>query len=397
MKSLFFEKIENKKKEDLIIKKEMLSDKELLDDCLDYFIKSKPKELQYVQQGIRSKEKFLEEVRYYLRSKSIDKIQLKTVEKMFERFVWGYHLLDDLIRKGTISDIKTIRKDIIRVKEKGERYTSNVKFETDEELDKFIRIIAIKNEINLSDINAMQSFTDKNTYDDFILRINISTKYINSCNHSYLHIRIIPKKKYSLDQVLEVGLATEEQLNYLINKVKNGESIILTGAGGSGKTTMMNILIDQIPHNKSGLVIQENEELFSDTHPDLMFQRIRTAKGESKVQYDLKDLSINGLLIDLDYFVIGEIKGGEAKYLLNASYTGHTCLAGVHGESSTEAIDKLIDYAKYESDYSREDLMKMLKNIKTIVFMKGFNIAEIAEVVEYDYSKKELIYKKIFE
>lgn len=70
----------------------------------------------------------------------------------------------------------------------------------------------------------------------------------------------------------------------------------------------MNALIEHIPHDKSGLVIQENEELFSNTHPDLMFQHIVSAHGEGKIKYDLKDLSRNGLLVDLDYFIIGEIR-----------------------------------------------------------------------------------------
>ena len=59
-------------------------------------------------------------------------------------------------------------------------------------------------------------------------------------------------------------------------------------------------------------VIQENEELFSNKHPDLMFQHVVTSRRQNEIQFDLKDLARNGLLTDLDYFVIGEIKGGEA-------------------------------------------------------------------------------------
>lgn len=68
-------------------------------------------------------------------------------------------------------------------------------------------------------------------------------------------------------------------------------------------------------------------------------------RGEGKIQYELKDLARNALLLDLDYFIIGEIKGDEAVHFLTAAYTGHQCWASVHGISSTEAIDKLADYA----------------------------------------------------
>ena len=88
--------------------------------------------------------------------------------------------------------------------------------------------------------------------------------------------------------------------------------VITSGKGGAGKTILINTLLDLIPYNNSGLVIQENEELFSNKHPDLMFQHVVTSRRQNEIQFDLKDLARNGLLTDLDYFVIGEIKGGEA-------------------------------------------------------------------------------------
>ena len=103
----------------------------------------------------------------------------------------------------------------------------------------------------------------------------------------------------------------------------------------------MNTLLEEISYNNSCLVIQENEELFTTSHPDMMFQHVVTARHKGEQEYDLKDLARNGLLTDLDYFIIGEIKGGEALYFLNAADTGHKCWASCHGNSSTEAIKNL--------------------------------------------------------
>ena len=159
----------------------------------------------------------------------------------------------------------------------------------------------------------------------------------------------------------------------------------------------MNWLIDRIPEDASGLVCQENEELFSDTHPDLAFQHTVTNRGEGKIEYTLQDICRNGLLMDIDYFVIGEIKGAEALYLLNAVYTGAKGWATVHGASAEEAMKKLVDYIKYNSDYKQEDALQMLKHLDTVIFMKDFKVTEIAEVVGWDEEKKDLIYKKIFD
>ena len=183
---------------------------------------------------------------------------------------------------------------------------------------------------------------------------------------------------------------------YLIEKAKTSTGILFTGKGASGKTTIMNALIDEIPTNKSGLVIQESEELFSKIHPELMFQHVVINRGEGKIKYTLKDLARTGLLMDLDYFIIGEIKGEEARYFLNAAYTGHKCWASVHGVNSTEAMDKLADYIKDAVDYTKADILKMLRYVSVIVYMEDFKVKEISEITGYDEDKKCLIYKRIF-
>ena len=136
-------------------------------------------------------------------------------------------------------------------------------------------------------------------------------------------------------------------------------------------------------------------ELFSDLHPHLMFQHIVMNSSSGK-HYSLEDLARNGLLTDLDYFVIGEIKGREAKYFLNAADTGHRCWCSVHSPSSTDAIDKLADYIMYETKYSKEEAEYMLKDLGTVIFMKNFKVCEISEISGYDYEKKHLIYSPIY-
>ena len=46
------------------------------------------------------------------------------------------------------------------------------------------------------------------------------------------------------------------------------------------------------------------------------------------MSYGLEEISIAGLTMDVDFFIIGEVKGAEALYLLNAAYTGQLCAAG---------------------------------------------------------------------
>lgn len=82
---------------------------------------------------------------------------------------------------------------------------------------------------------------------------------------------------------------------------------------------------------------------------------------------------------------------------LNAASTGHICSCTVHAPSAKDAIDKLADYVTYESKYSKEQAMYMLKELKTIVFMSHFKIREIVEITGWDDEKKQLIFKTVYQ
>lgn len=368
---------------------------DLLHDIIEHFTIVDKKSLNLVQRGILSKEDFLAQVRTFIVHRGIDELVSSETVTAFEKYIWGYHVLDDFIYDDTISDIKVIDENNIRIKRHGKRESTNVKFSSKNDYLSFVNYVAIKNKTNISDINAIQTFTDKETNPKFILRFNIMTNFITSTGLPYLHIRKIPKDKYSMDKLQELGMFDQKTKEFLIEEAKTSTGILFTGKGASGKTTLMNAMIEEIPHDKSVMVIQENEELFTVSHPETMFQHIVTSRGEGKIQYDLSDLARNGLLVDLDYFIIGEIKGGEALYFLNAAYTGHRCWASVHGVNSTEAMDKLADYIKYESDYTKEDALRMLRGIKLVVFMSDFKVREISKVVGWDDEKKNLKYERV--
>ena len=170
----------------------------------------------------------------------------------------------------------------------------------------------------------------------------------------------------------------------------------IVGYTNAGKSTLMNAMLDKIPFDNSAAVIQEADELFSNIHPDIMFEHIVASQGEGKINYDLKKIGTNGLLTDLDYYVIGEIKGDEAESFMNAVYTGHKCWTSSHGQSSTEGMNKLVDYIVRATRYDRHEVIKMLSAMKVVIFMKQYKIQEISEIRGID-ENGEFIYDTIFD
>ena len=371
----------------------------IIDMILSEFIVNRASFINSVERGIKQKKELNNEILIFLRNNEIFLNKAQTIEllKRFQTYVWGYGVLQDLIDDEDVTDIKTIDYDNIRIKIKGRRQKANIKFSNRESLKKYINYIATKNNSMLSEINAIQKFTDKNSSNKFILRINISSEFVNSNELPCLIIRKIPKDKYRLDKLMQLDMFNDDIKSYLREAINGGLTMFFTGKGASGKTTLMNALIDEIPKNASCLVIQEAEELFTNVHPDMIFQKVKQAKGDGKIQYSLRDLSVNGLLSDIDYFIIGEIKGGEAYDMANAIYTGHIGLASVHGNSAEEAVNKIVHYTKYVSDMKKGELLEMLSNIDVLIFMKDFRIMQISEVCGFDYEKQNLIFNRVYE
>jgi pilus assembly protein CpaF len=163
----------------------------------------------------------------------------------------------------------------------------------------------------------------------------------------------------------------------------------------SGKTTLLNALKETLPDDVAILITQQADELTTRFHPDTMFLHSLPGTTESQVNYDLEHISIAGLTMDVDYFIIGEVKGAEALYLLNAAYTGQICAATIHAPSADKGPDKLVDYAMYDSRYSRDELMRMMDCFQTLVFMERYKVKEIFACKGWNESLKKLEFERI--
>lgn len=380
--------------EDQDMVEEEFEDK-LFYEALDFCSSPQQNMLPSIQRGTLSKDEFFKKMEVHLKEKTQDELLIDRILNRLEKYIWGYHIIEDYINDDSISDIKILDEYHIRLKKNGKRISAPVKFKDAEDYKRFVDIICSRNKITLSDINAIQTFTDQTSNDKARLRFNLTSGILNVTGKPYVHIRKVLKEKKTLQQLQDADMFPPELMKYFKNKAKTSSGIVFTGKGASGKTTLMNAMLDEIPEDKSALVIQENDELFSN-HPDMMFQHVIANRGESKIQYDLKSLATNGLLTDLDYFIIGEIKGGEAAYFMNAAYTGHQCWTSVHGVNSKEAINKLTDYVKYATDYSREDVLRMLRFMNIVIFMKDYKVEEISKITGFDETKGELIYEMVY-
>lgn len=280
--------------------------------------------------GKSDREKFRKEVVEYIRRiYRISETKIQRFVTYIEQYIFQFHVLTEVMEAKDISDIKVLAWDNVRIKQLGKRKGTKIRFWSPEDFWGFVEMIAVKNGINMGKVNAIQTFTDKKSSPDFIYRFNISTDTINSTEEPYLHIRKIPKEKKSVSDLVEQKMLDRKMVEYLNLRRKKGY-VIICGKNGSGKTYLLNALLDEIPADESVMVVQENEELFSNVHPEMMFQHIAVRKGDKKVNFSLKELVVNSLLTDIDHIIIGEIKGEEALYFITAALSGCNGMTTIH-------------------------------------------------------------------
>ncbi|MDE7252094.1 MAG: Flp pilus assembly complex ATPase component TadA [Acetatifactor sp.] len=366
-----------------------------LRQLVDDYLTQKQTSLMQMRRGTLSKEAFLQEAAEHLRHRGqTDGESAKQILEAFEQYIFGYSKLSVLIDDKSISDIRVISYDNIRVKREGRRMDAGISFSSEKEYRQFVDYVATKNQVNISNLNAIQRFTDTDSHPDFILRFTLSMPLINTYSEPYLCIRKVPRFFPQIRELIDRQMMSEDTAKLLVQRFRQGSTIIC-GGNSSGKTTLLNALKETLPDNMAVLVTQQADELTTLYHPDMMFLHSLPGTTESRVSYDLKHISIAGLTMDVDFFIIGEIKGEEALYLLNAACTGQLCAATIHASSADKAADKLVDYAMYDSRYSRDELMRMMDCFQTYVFMERYKVRQIYICQGWNEKRRSLVYERI--
>jgi pilus assembly protein CpaF len=364
-----------------------------LEALTDEYITGKGSELISLRRGLITKEKFMKDAGDHIRAKYGEEGS-EDLLKEFEEYIFGYSRLSPLIDDPEISDIRVTSYDCIRVKRLGKRMDAGISFDSEKEYRQFIDYIAAKNQVSVSNLTAIQRFTDSGSHPGFILRFTVSMPLVNTYEEPYLCIRKVPKTFPLLSDLVKKGMLDEKCARMLTLRFRMGSTLIC-GGNSSGKTTLLNALKETIPDDMAVMVVQQADELTTMYHPDMMFLHSVPPSAESKATYDLEHISIAGLTMDVDYFLVGEIKGAEALYILNAACTGQICAGTIHSTSAMRAPDKLADYAMYESRYSRNELMRMMDCFKTLVFMKNYRVANVYACTGWNEERRELEYERL--
>jgi pilus assembly protein CpaF len=156
-------------------------------------------------------------------------------------------------------------------------------------------------------------------------------------------IRKFTSRGFRMQDLVEREMLTDEQAYQLTQAVRDGQNILVAGGTGSGKTTLLNVLADAIPEDERILIIEDTAELHI-RKPHVISAESQTDTHHSQVSFE--ELLKAVLRHRPDRIIVGEVRGQEARTLLDATNTGHRgTLATIHASSAEEAIYRLATLA----------------------------------------------------
>lgn len=154
-----------------------------------------------------------------------------------------------------------------------------------------------------------------------------------------LNIRIFGRRNYSLEDLGTAGMIPTEMLGELRAAVAERKNILISGATGTGKTTLLNALADEIPDEERIFVIEDTAEI--------RLKKPHVISSESQSNTHKEEVSFDTLLKAAlrhrpDRIILGEVRGMEARTLLDAMNTGHDgTLTTIHASSTEGALRRI--------------------------------------------------------
>jgi pilus assembly protein CpaF len=217
-----------------------------------------------------------------------------------------------------------------------------------------------------------------------------------------LTIRKFNARHFGVEDLVQAGTLERWLANQLEGYVLARKNILIAGATGSGKTSMLNALGKFIPSDERVLLIEDTSEIHMGQDNLVRFEARQPQNGLPAVT--IRDLLKASLRHRPDRLILGEIRGSEAFDLLQLLNTGHAgSLSTVHATSARQAL------ARFTSCVLQSGVDLPYRVVKTnvgdsvnvVVHLERRPgrrfVSEVVEIHGYDPDRDEYNYGFIFD
>lgn len=305
--------------------------------------------------------------------------------------VLGVGKLEPLLEDPEISDIHVRGNKPVWVKRRdGSRIQHPPIVETDGELVELVRRIAAR-------MGHREQRFDP-SHPELNLQMSDGSRLFATMDltrHPSLVIRRHRFEFSSLAQLVEHQMFDADLARFLSAAVRARSNIVVAGGTGTGKTTLLRALINEIPRLERIVTIEDAFEIglehFEAAHPDHDSLQVRPANTEGLGEVTMADLARMALRMDPDRVIVGEVRGAEAFPMLLAMSQGNNgSMCTIHADSARTVFPKLLAYVALADVALPPEAINMLvsTSIHFVVHLQVVDgrrrVVSIHEVVQAD-------------
>ncbi len=226
--------------------------------------------------------------------------------------VLGYGPLDPLLRDESVSEIMVTGPRMTYVEQHGRLHEVPVHFEDDAHLS---RIVAkLLRPLGLA-VSATSPIAEGRLGDGTYITVVVPP---SAATGPTLTIRRAVRRTFSLEQLVRIDMLSLHMADFLRLAVAARLNVVIAGAGGTGKSTLLNAM---------AATIDESERIVSiETLPELQLRQrhivpllARTAQAEGATA---RELLASALRMRPERILLGECRGSEAFGLMQAMTAG---------------------------------------------------------------------------
>lgn len=144
-----------------------------------------------------------------------------------------------------------------------------------------------------------------------------------------------------VDQALMRLLRERRYADFLRLAVRSRRTLVVAGKTGSGKTTLMRALVEEVPSAERLVTIEDTAELALPSHPNRV-HLFYSKGGQGASAVSAQQLLEACLRLRPDRILLAEVRGAEAYAFLRLAASGHPgSMTSLHAGSCEEAFEQL--------------------------------------------------------
>lgn len=377
--------------------------KKLIDDLQEYLVKDHEKLVENIIFGKQDKSKLEDVIDKWLSEQKTEGFLKEPLAKKIVDSIIGWGKLQELVDDPSVTDIFTNEQLEVIKKVRGKHVLTNISFESNTELETFIKGIMIRTGRKINHNHCIEDGMDDIHHIRVSAGISGSPIRKEVVRAPYLALRGYRVQDYSTEFFVKNETFNNEIDSFFKQYVLDSNCFIV-GEPSAGKSTLLEYLEKELIKRdplRRIIRIEEEPELAFESRNSVSFMERKSAGGDDDVrkQYSMADFGKAATRLAADDFIIGEVRGEEAWQLLRLLNLGLRAKYTIHGDSVAEGIHQTVFLMGLaETNAKPEHLMKRVcDSIDFGIFVSHRKVVTVAEVIGYNPVLNEPVINPIFD